>query len=379
MKKRAALIIKQPLNASARPDYVLLALVLGLAGFGLFMVYDASVVVAVNSFGNKYHYLQVQGVNLVIGLGALLVAARVDYNFWRKLAPLGLLVGLFLLMAVFVPGLGYEQYGARRWLDLRVTKLQPAYVLCFAMIVYLSSWLSREGADRHSWQRGLLPFSVLLGLVMLVVVVLQKDLGSGLILALTCLNLYFLSGSPLKHLGLLAPGGLAAAGLFILIEPYRMKRLFSFMDRSQDTGGSSYHINQVLIALGSGGWLGVGLGQSRQKYDYIPEVQTDSIFAILGEELGFVGSVVLVSTFCYLIWRGMRIAMRAPDMFGRLLASGIMAFVGIQLFVNLFAMAALIPLTGVPLPFISNGGTSLIVLLFSMGIVLNISKQAEAA
>ena len=202
-------------------------------------------------------------------------------------------------------------------------------------------------------RRGLVPFLVVLGSILLVVVVFQRDLGTALILAGASLGVYFLAGLPLRHMAGLVPLGLGAAALVILMEPYRLKRLMSFSDSSHDVLGASYHINQVLIALGSGGWTGVGLGQSRQKYQYIPEVYTDSIFAIVAEELGLFGSVVLVGLFLYLLWRGLRIAMRAPDMFGRLLAGGIVALVGVQVFVNLFAMTAIIPLTGVPLPFIS--------------------------
>jgi cell division protein FtsW len=231
--------------------------------------------------------------------------------------------------------------------------------------------------DRFSWRGGLIPFSVLLGLVLGVVVVLQKDLGTASILALTSVSVYFLAGAPITQLMTLIMGGSLAAAGFIAIEPYRRDRLLSFLDPSQDSLGASYHIRQVLIALGSGGWVGVGLGQSRQKYSYVPETQTDSIFAILGEELGFAGAMLMAAVFAYLLWRGISVARRAPDTFGRLLAGGIVALLGAQIFINLFAMVALIPLTGVPLPFISYGGTSLIVLLGSIGILLNVSRHVE--
>jgi cell division protein FtsW len=217
-----------------------------------------------------------------------------------------------------------------------------------------------------------------MGAILLIVAFLQRDLGSTSILALTSLTMFFLAGGPLWQVAATIGGGLGALVLLVIVEPYRMSRITSFLDRNNDAFGDSYHIRQALIALGSGGWLGVGIGQSRQKYSYLPEVQTDSIFAILGEELGFLGALTLVGVFLYLLWRGMSIARRAPDSFGKLLAGGIICLIGIQLFVNLFAIAALIPLTGIPLPFISNGGTSLIVLLVSMGIVLNVSKQATA-
>jgi cell division protein FtsW len=361
------------------PDYPLLGLIIGLSLFGLLMVYDASVVVAAARFGSKFYFVQQQGMNLLIGLVLLFVAMRIDYHFWRKLALLSLVVGIGMLLAVFIPGLGVTVYGAKRWLDIGFTTLQPAYLLCFSFILYFADWLSGEKPERQTLEKGLIPFAVLLGAVLFVVVILQKDLGTGLILAFTAMAIYFLSGAPLRHFIYLAPPALLAGILAIVIAPHRINRIITFLNLGGDDKSltTDYHINQVMIALGSGGWLGVGLGQSRQKYQYIPEVQTDSIFAILGEELGFIGSFFLVTVFAYILWRGIRIAMLAPDMFGRLLVGGAMSLIGVQMFVNLFAMTKIIPLTGVPLPFISNGGTSLIVLLFSVGIVLNVSRQLE--
>ena len=251
--------------------------------------------------------------------------------------------------------------------------------MCFALIAYLASWLGGDRPDKYALFRGYTQFVIILGLVLLIVAVFQKDLCSTAVLALTSLVIFFLAGAPLWQVGLTVIGGAVLAVGKVLLEPYRMGRVMSFIDPSHDELNTSYHITQALIALGSGGWLGLGIGQSRQKYSYLPEVQTDSIFAIIGEELGYIGVLVLVSAFVYLIWRGMQLAMRAPDMFGRLLVGGIMALIGIQVFINLFAISGIIPLTGIPLPFFSSGGTSLIVLLFSIGIVLNVSKKMEAA
>lgn len=361
-----------------RPDYILLAVVVVLCLFGLLMLYDASVVVAARLYDDKFHFVSQQALFLLIGLTGLLVASKIDYHLWKSLAPLILLGGLILLMAVFIPGLGLEVLGARRWLKLGSSSLtlQPSYLLCFALIAYLASWLGGERQDKWSFKSGYIPFGMLMGAILVVVALLQKDLGSMSILAMTSLTMFFLAGGPLWQVGLTVGSGLGAVGLLVLLEPYRMGRIASFLDRSHDALGSSYHINQALIALGSGGLLGLGLGQSRQKYSYLPEVQTDSIFAIIGEELGYFGALLLVLAFLYLIWRGMRIAMHAPDAFGRLLVGGIISLIGVQVFVNLFAIAGVIPLTGIPLPFFSSGGTSLIVLLFSVGIVLNVSKQA---
>ncbi len=364
-----------------RPDYILLGVVTVLCLFGLLMLYDASVVVAASRFGSRFYFVSQQALFFVVGMIGLLVASKIDYHFWRALAPLLLLGGLILLVGVFIPGLGVEVLGAKRWIQFGSSafRLQPSYLLCFALIAFLARWLADDPADKWSLKRTVIPFSLLMGFILLVVAGLQKDLGSTSILAMTGLVMYFLAGGPLWQIMSAILLGIGAAGVLVWLEPYRLGRVLSFLDRGHDTLGASYHINQALIALGSGGWLGVGLGQSRQKYSYLPEVQTDSIFAVLGEELGYIGTVVLIAAFIFLLWRGLLVARRAPDMFGRLLVGGIIALIGFQVFVNLFAMAALIPLTGIPLPFISSGGTSLIVLMFSMGIVLNVSKYGENA
>lgn len=364
--------------AAGRPDYVLFGVVVALCLFGLLMLYDASVVVAARDYGDKFHFVTQQALFFLVGMVGLLIASKIDYHFWKHMVPFLLLGALGLLFAVFVPGIGVEVLGARRWVQFGSSafRLQPSYLLCFGLIAYLASWLSEDRQDKWSLTSGYLRFALLMGVILLVVALLQKDLGSAAILALTGLSMFFLAGGPLWEIGMTIGVGIGAVGLLILLEPYRRGRILSFLDRSNDTLGASYHINQALIALGSGGWLGVGIGQSRQKYSYLPEVQTDSIFAVLGEELGFLGALALTLTFLFLLWRGLQIARHAPDQFGKLLAGGIISLVGIQVFINLFAMAALIPLTGIPLPFISSGGTSLIVLLFSIGIVLNISKHA---
>ena len=366
--------------AGGQIDFVLLAVVVVLCLFGLLMLYDASVVKAAQDYNDKFHFVTQQATFLALGMSGMVVASKIDYHLWRSMAPLLLIGGFVLLLAVFIPGMGVEVLGAKRWLNLGVNSLtlQPSYLMCFALIAYLASWLGGDRPDKYALFRGYTQFVIILGLVLLIVAVFQKDLGSTAVLALTSLVIFFLAGAPLWQVGLTVIGGAVLAVGMVLLEPYRMGRVMSFIDPSHDELNTSYHITQALIALGSGGWLGLGIGQSRQKYSYLPEVQTDSIFAIIGEELGYIGVLVLVSAFVYLIWRGMQLAMRAPDMFGRLLVGGIMALIGIQVFINLFAISGIIPLTGIPLPFFSSGGTSLIVLLFSIGIVLNVSKKVEA-
>ena len=339
-----------PQIAGGQIDFVLLAVVVVLCLFGLLMLYDASVVKAAQDYNDKFHFVTQQATFLALGMSGMVVASKIDYHLWRSMAPLLLIGGFVLLLAVFIPGMGVEVLGAKRWLNLGVNSLtlQPSYLMCFALIAYLASWLGGDRPDKYALFRGYTQFVIILGLVLLIVAVFQKDLGSTAVLALTSLVIFFLAGAPLWQVGLTVIGGAVLAVGMVLLEPYRMGRVMSFIDPSHDELNTSYHITQALIALGSGGWLGLGIGQSRQKYSYLPEVQTDSIFAIIGEELGYIGVLVLVSAFVYLIWRGMQLAMRAPDMFGRLLVGGIMALIGIQVFINLFAISGIIPLTGIP-------------------------------
>lgn len=380
MPHRRAVGVTRRLHQPYQVDYVFLAIVLALCLFGLLMLYDASVVVAARLFDDKFRFVSQQLVFLGIGIGALLVTSRVDYHFWQRMAPLILLGALVLLFAVFVPGLGVEALGARRWLRIGdALTLQPSYLLCFALIAYFASWLSQVKNDGWDFKGTYMRFGLVMGVILVVVALLQRDLGSAAILTMTGLIMYFLAGGPVWQVGMTVGLGASVVGLLVLLEPYRMGRIAAFLDRSHDMQGTSYHITQALIALGSGGVLGLGIGQSRQKYSYLPEVQSDSIFAIIGEELGFVGTFIVVGMFMFLVWRGFKIALNAPDTFGKLLVAGIISLIGVQVFINLFAIAGLIPLTGVPLPFFSSGGTSLIVLLASVGIILNVSKQSESA
>ncbi|MCL5411687.1 MAG: putative lipid II flippase FtsW [Patescibacteria group bacterium] len=351
-----------------RPDFFLAATALGLVIFGVVMVYDASVVSAYRDFADKYYYLKNQLVWLVLGLIALVVVSQIDYHLWERLSPLLLFGALVLLLAVLIPGLGVKAYGAQRWLQLGPVRLQPSEMIKLGYILYLSAWLSRKIK--------LVPFLVVTGFL-IGIVLIQKDLGTATIIGSIGFATYFISGASLWQFSLLLPAAAVGGGFFILSSSYRAKRLFTFLDPTKDPLGSSYHINQVLIALGSGGLLGLGLGESRQKYEYLPEVTTDSIFAVIGEELGFIGAIILISIFILLIYRGFKIAQKAPDKFGQLVAGGITSWIAAQAFINLAAMAALIPLTGVPLPFISYGGSALVTTMIGVGILLNISKQVK--
>lgn len=350
----------------SKPDWFLASLVLGLTVFGVIMVGNASVVEAYRDFGDQFYYLKLQVQWAIFGILALIAASFFDYRKLRLLVTPLMIFTLLSLVLVLVPEIGIQALGARRWLGIGNFNFQPAELVKLAFVLYLASLLSKR--------KQAIPFLVLLGII-LALIMLEPDLGTAVIVSASGMIVYFASGAPL--LAILGTGGLGfLAGLgLILYSPYRRERLLTFFNPTRDPLGASYHIRQVLIALGSGGIFGLGLGQSRQKYEYLPAATTDSIFAVIAEELGFIGASLVILAFLVLIWRGIRIAKDAPDEFGRLLATGITAWIGFQALVNLSAMVALVPLTGVPLPFISYGGSSLVLALTGVGILLNISKQ----
>lgn len=350
----------------SRLDWFLLCLVLGLTIFGVVMVGNASVVEAYRDFGDQFYYLRLQVQWVALGILALMVTSFFNYHKLKFLATPLMVFTLLSLVLVLVPGIGTQALGARRWLGIGSLNFQPAELVKLAFVLYLAALLS--GKKRT------LPFLLLLGII-LVLIMLEPDLGTAVIVTATGMIVYFASGAPLlliAGIGLL--GLLTGIGL-IFFSPYRRERLLTFLDPTRDPLGASYHIRQILIALGSGGLFGLGLGRSRQKYEYLPAVTTDSIFAVIAEEIGFIGGLVMILAFSLLIWRGFKIAKEAPDEFGKLLAVGVISWIGLQALINLGAMVALVPLTGLPLPLISYGGSSLVLTLTGMGILLNISKQ----
>lgn len=344
-----------------------------LAGGGLIMVLSASSVSAYAQYGSSFLFFQRQAAYAVVGTLALLVTSRMRYQAWRRLAVPLLSVTLALLLLVLHPGTGIQAYGAARWISVGPVTVQPSELAKLAIVVFGASVLARrwdrlDDPAQLAWP--LLPVTVLgCGMVML-----QPDLGTTVILAGSVFLLAFVAGARLRYLILAGAVGLAAGTGLIMSETYRRVRFLSFLHPWADAKGAGYQLVQSLIALGSGGWLGVGLGNSRQKWMYVPNAHTDFIFSILGEELGLVGEIVVLLAFGLLIYAGIRIAARAPDVFGRLLASGIVAWFGLQIVVNLGAVTGLLPITGVPLPFLSYGGSSLVVSLAAVGILVNIAR-----
>lgn len=355
-------------------DLTLIATVFALAIFGLVMIYDASVVAAFRDFGDKLYYFKNQLIWAAIATIAMICASFVDYHKIAKNAPLLLAISLILLVLVLTP-IGTKVYGARRWINIAGFSFQPSELAKLALIFYQTHIMSKFQNTKVRFFDIIyvlfLPIAILTGLVLL-----EPDLGTAIIFAGITTVMYFVGGGAIWHFLLMIPALAAAAVFAILKEPYRIARLKAFLDPSFDPQGASYQINQILIAIASGGLLGVGLGASRGKFDFIPEVHSDAIFAVIAEELGFLGSFIFIVLLLFLIVRAIQIARRAKDYEGKIISAGIVGLLSTQAFLNLASIVALVPLTGIPLPFISYGGSSLLVTMIAIGILINIRRQS---
>lgn len=389
MKRKRS--VGSKINRQKTPDYLLAGLVLGLTLFGVLMVYNTSVIVAHEEFGDKFWFLKNQGLWAIVGITGGYIVSNIDYHYWKRWARIFYYISIILLVLVILPGFSSEVYGAKSRLSfplglpfLEHLSIQPSELAKFTTVLYLAYYFSEniqqktKAKTEQKLLQTVVPFLSIIGLV-IGLIMLQPDLGTALILGASSMLVYFLSGAPLVDILVVTAIGSVGALGFAFSSSYRRDRILAFLNPASDTQGISYHINQILIALGSGGLLGFGLGHSRQKYQYLPEVTTDSIFAVIGEELGFIGASLVIIAFIILIWRGMDIVERCEDQFGKLLAAGILSIILIQTIVNLTSMVAFAPLTGVPLPFISYGGSSLTMLLVGIGILLNISKEVPRA
>jgi len=346
---------------------------LGLVAFGLVMVYSATSASAALANGDPAYYLKRQAVYAFLGLVAMAVCARLDFHKLRALAPVLMVTSVVLLLAVLV--LGQATNGARRWISFGPAQFQPSELAKLALAVWAASYLARRRAPRtlkELWRPVGLTTVVFCGLILV-----EPDLGTAIAIVLMVSAILLVSGIPGRTLG----GGLGIAAtlglLAVWFEPYRRARLFSFLNPWQDAQGAGFQTVQAMIGLGSGGIFGVGLGQSVQKANYLPEAHTDMIFAVIGEELGLIGASLVIGAFALLALTGFRIAMRCEDPFGKLLAAGITALVCGQAAINLAAALGIAPLTGIPLPFVSYGGSSLVVLLAAVGILLNIAVNGR--
>lgn len=354
-------------------DAWLLLAVLCLAGFGLVMISSSSVVLASQQFDNNYVFVIKQARHLGIGLVLMIILAAVDYRFWQRIAPFLFGAIFILLLATLIPGIGAQLKGSRRWISIGPIFFQTTEMVKIFCILYFAAWLASREDRIRSLSQGFTPFIMMLGAIMLLIIA-QPDTGTMLVTASSLISMYVIAGAPVVHLMLGGLLGSSVFGLLILSAPYRVQRLLVFLNPDQATLGAGYHINQALLAIGAGGLWGVGFGQSKQKFLYLPEPHTDSIFAITLEELGFLRSLLVIGVLLFIIFRGYQIARATTDPFARYVAVGITSLIAFQAFVNIGAMLGLMPLTGVTLPFISYGGSSLIGLLAATGILLNISR-----
>ncbi|MEK7526267.1 MAG: putative lipid II flippase FtsW [Patescibacteria group bacterium] len=375
-RKRQRQKLHEHSGSSKRTDKLLFFLTLGLTVLGLVAIADASAPLALSSFGNSFYFVKQQAISAVIGFIGLIILSNIHYSVWKKLAPVIFAVSVVSLIVVLLPGVGSKLLGARRWIVIGGFNFQPSEFVKISLSLFFAYLYARKSP--YWWY--LLTLGILIGLIML-----QPDLGTTIVVTTIGITQLFLAGIPLLYMTAILAGGGLLGTLLIFISAYRRERLFTFVNSIFDPIGktsdqastAAYHIRQILIAVGSGGMFGVGLGQSRQKYLFLPETATDSIFAIIAEEIGFVGSFVLIVIYAYFILRIIKIANKAPDEFCTVFVTGIAAWVAAQMFFNIGSNVALVPLTGIPLPLISYGGTSLIAMLSALGIVLNISKYSK--
>lgn len=361
-----------------KPDYVLMLAFIAILVFGVVMLSSVSSAIAYDRFQDNYYYLKRQiMLGVIPGLVLFYYLSRVDYHRWRKLAFPFLLISILLLVLVLIPGVGVGIGGAKRWINVGGFTFQPSEAVKLTFLIYLASWLAHRGRSMiKDFSYGLLPFLTLVGLIALLMI-MQPDVGTMIIIVMISMVVYFVAGARWQHLLAVGLSGLGVLVVLIKIAPYRAARLAAFLRPEEDPLGIGYHINQALLAIGSGGLLGMGLGASRQKHLYLPEVIGDSIFAIIAEELGFILVVCLILAYLVIILKGLNIARNAPDNFGKYLATGITAWIGLQAYLNMAAMTALTPLTGLPLPFISYGSSATIIAAAAMGILVNISRQTK--
>ncbi|MFZ6034947.1 MAG: FtsW/RodA/SpoVE family cell cycle protein [Patescibacteria group bacterium] len=337
---------------------------------GLVFIFEASSVRAVAETGNSLHYFRLQGIWFLLGMAVLFFFSRFDYKKLYFLSFLSMAVTILLLVVVLIPGIGSSANGARRWIDFGFFNVQPTELAKFSIIVYLASWF------RNSEKRRFLSFISLVGFLIFLII-LQPDMGTSTIVMLLSLIIYYLAGMNMIHLFLLAPVVAGAFYLLIKSSPYRFNRFMAFMNPASDPLGIGYHINQILISLSNGGVIGSGFGSSRQKYLFLPEAHTDSIFAIIGEEYGLVGGLILLSLYFVFVYKIYHLIRVAPDKLSRLLVCGVFAFFNLQVIINLAGVTGLFPLTGVPLPFLSYGGSNLLISFALVGILLNIERKVR--
>jgi cell division protein FtsW len=341
-----------------------------LSLIGLIFIFEASAVNSSRQFGDSLHYLKSQIVWIFLAITLMIIFSLTDYRKLYLIAFFSLIATIILLVIVLIPGVGFKAGGARRWIDFGFFNLQPTELAKFSIIIYLSSWFNNKEKKRF------LPFVTLIGFLIFLII-LQPNIGTAIIVFLLSLTIYYFSGANLIDFIVILGGALVSFYFLIKISPYRLNRLLAFFNPAIDPLGISYHINQIFISLSSGGLFGRGFGASRQKYLFLPEAHTDSIFAIIGEEYGFIGALVLVSIYFVFIYKIYHLIRLAPDRLSKLITIGIFAFFNLQFIINLAGIVGLFPMTGVPLPFLSYGGSNLLISFALIGIMMNIERRVK--
>jgi cell division protein FtsW len=364
-------------GAARPPNYLLLAATVGVLNVvGAVMVLSASSVSSLTDYGSAWYFFQRQVAWTVVAVAAFMITARIDYHAWRRWVRPLLVVSGVLLLAVLIPGIGVEVAGSRRWLATGALRFQPTEIAKLALLVFAADVVARRAKELHDWRRVLRP--VLLVVAVLGALVLREpDLDSTFVLMLIAFTVLIVGGVRLRHLAVVGSITAVAGTLLAVSEPYRRARMFAFLNPSSDASSTGYQISQSLIAVGSGGWTGVGLGAGRAKWLFLPNAHTDFIFAIIGEELGLLGCLLVVGLFVAFAVLGTRAALRAPDRFGTLLAAGVTAWVVGQAAINIGGVIGLLPVSGIPLPFVSFGGSALVFTMAAAGILGNVARQAR--
>ena len=368
-----------PQRERHEPDYLLLLSVVGLAAMGLLMVYSSSGVDGLIDSGDAFKLVGPQAMWGVLGVIAMVVAMRIDYRYLRLVSVAGFFIAIALLILVLLPAFGpfkpVEVGGSARWLRIGPLQMHPAEFAKLALVVYLAHWLTRKGARIASFRDGLVAFLMIVGPALALVVV-EPDLGTSGVLALSALTMFVVAGGSLLQLAALAPLGVAGLAFVIMSSQYQLARVKAFLDPWADPQGIGFHTVQGLLAMGMGGLSGIGLGEGRQPGNlHLPAAQNDFVFALVAQELGFLGGIAVIACYLLLAYRGIRVALSAPDTFGALLAVGITGWLTFQAFINIGVVVVLLPITGITLPFVSAGGSSLLVSFAAVGILLSISRE----
>lgn len=358
-------------------DYWLLFIALLLSLIGLAMISSASVVISYDRYGYNTYFLTKQAISLGLGIILMIIFSAIPYKFWEKYATQILILGLILLTLVFIPGLGQTIGGATRWIQIGPFSLQPSEIIKLLYFIYLAAWLASKKEQIRHISTGVLPFLIILGLLIFLIMK-QPNLSTVLVITSTAAMMFFIAGASLTHLVMGGSLGIIFFLGLIKSASYRMSRLTTFFNPLSDPLGAGYQITQSFIAIGSGGLWGLGFGQSRQKYLYLPQPHIDSIFAIICEELGWLRAMAIIILMAVLIYKIFSLALSLRDPFARILSAGIGFWIAFQTFVNIGATSGLLPLTGIPLPFISYGGSSLIALMAGIGLLYNISKFSDS-